>query len=143
MGRCCIGAAARFFRLIASVGRVAEYVSGAVIDVEVAVAEEADESDVEVFCDLHGEARWSTDAGDHRDSTHEGFLEEFEAGTSGEQKQCMAQGSAVCEKLCSEQFVDRVMTSYIFFDAEKFALGGKEAGTVNPACLVKEALGFS
>ena len=110
---------------------------GTVIDVEVVVAEEADESDVEVFRDLYGEAGWSTDAGDHRDSTHEGFLEEFEAGTSGEQEQRMAQGSAVCEKLCAEQLVDRVVTSYIFFDSKELALGVEEAGTVNTACLVE------
>src|SRR5271170_3818555 len=77
-----------FLRLMAAlIGRVAEYVSGAAIDVEVVVAKEANENDVEVFRDLYGEAGWSTDAGDHRDPTHEGFLEEFEAGTSGEQEQ--------------------------------------------------------
>src|SRR5271155_556961 len=100
---------------------VSENVLCTVIDVEVIVAKEPDESDVEVFCDLHGKTGWSTNTGDHRESAHESFLKKFEAGTSGEQEQCMAQGSAVCEELRSQELVDRVVSPHVFFDTEEFA----------------------
>ena len=100
---------------------VPENVLGAVIDVEVIVAKEPNKNNVEVFGDPHGETRWSTDTRDHRDSTHDSFLQEFEACTSGEQKQGMAQGSAVREKLRTDELVDRVVTAYVFFNSEEFA----------------------
>ena len=56
----------------------------AVVDVEVIVAKEADEGDIEVFCDLHGEARGSAYGDDHRNSAHKCFLQELEAGSAGE-----------------------------------------------------------
>jgi len=56
----------------------------AVVDVEVIVAKEADEGDVEVFCDLYGETRGGAYGDDHGNAAHECFLEEFEAGSAGE-----------------------------------------------------------
>jgi hypothetical protein len=56
----------------------------AVVDVEVIVAKEADEGDIEVLCDLYGEAGGGAYGDDHVDSAHEGFLQELEAGSAGE-----------------------------------------------------------
>jgi len=65
---------------------VTEYVLSTVVDVEVSVAKEADEGDVEVFGYLYGEAGGSSDSGDYGDASHESFLEELEAGATGEQE---------------------------------------------------------
>jgi hypothetical protein len=122
---------------------VSEDVLLTVVDVAVPVAEEADEGDVEVFADLYGEAGGSADGSDHGDAAHECFLHELEAGASGEQEQCVAEGCAVGEKFSAEELVDGVVTAYVFAYDEQIAGGVEECGTVDSSRLSEEGLGFA
>ena len=121
LGRCRRSQRPLFYLAWRLVSGVSEDVFCAVVDVEVIVAKEADEGDIEVFCDLDGEAGGSTYGGDHGDPGHEGFLQELEAGSAGEQEQCVAEGSAVGEKLGAEELVDGVVAADVFASGEEIA----------------------
>jgi hypothetical protein len=122
---------------------VFEYVLSTVVDVEVSVAKEADEGDVEVFGYLYGKAGGSSYSGDHGDASHESFLQEFEAGAAGEQEQCVAEWGAVGEEFCAEELVDCVVAAYVFARSEEIAGGIEECRTVDSSGLIEEALGFT
>jgi len=115
----------------------------AIIDVAVLFAKEADEGDIEVFCDLYGEAGGSTYGGDHGNPAHEAFLQELEAGSAGEQEQCVAEGSAVGEKFGAEELVDGVVAADVFARGEEIARRVEEGRAVDSSGSIEEALGFA
>ena len=62
---------------------------GPMINIEVIVAQEAYESDIEVTGDLNGKAGGRADRGYHGDSAHERLLQQLEAGAPGKHEKRM------------------------------------------------------
>jgi hypothetical protein len=56
-----------------------------VINIEVTIAQEPYEGNVELLRYVYRKARWSSYSSNHRNPTHQGFLQKLEAGASGQQ----------------------------------------------------------
>jgi hypothetical protein len=112
----------------------------AVIDIEVVFTQKADEDDVEFFRNLHGKARWSPNRCYHRQTAHQGFLQQLKAGPPRKQKQAIPQWCSVRKELCAEQLIHRIVTAYIFAKRQQIARGIEEACTVQSPGPIKHSL---
>ena len=89
------------------------------INIEVVVAQEADENDIELPGDLKGKAGGRSDRGYHGHSAHERLLQQLEAGTPGKHEKRLAQGRTVGEKLGAEELIHGIVPSDIFVQSQE------------------------
>ena len=61
------------------------------VNIEVALSQESNESNIEFSRDLHGETGWSSDGRHQWKPAHQRFLKKFKAGAPREQKQTIPQ----------------------------------------------------
>jgi hypothetical protein len=111
-----------------------------VINVEAVVPQKADQNNIEFARYLHSQARWRAHCGNHRQTSHYRFLQQFKTGPSGEQKQIVAQGSAVCEKLRPQQLIHRIMAAHILPQHLQVSCRIEKSSSVQAAGHLEDAL---
>src|ERR1051325_8666455 len=109
------------------------------VHVEAAVADEAEEREVELGGELDGERGGRADGGDDGHARDDRFLNDLERRAAADEEQVLVQRDAFAEKR-ADHFVDGVVTADVFAHAQQRAVGRKHACGVNRAGGVEGAL---
>lgn len=113
------------------------------VGVEAMVAEEAYEGDIELSCDLDGEAGGSAYGGYHRHAAHQGLLQEFKTGAAREHQHRVPQRKTIAKELGADELIHCVMTADVFAKNDQAALGIEQGGSVQAASAIEDKLCLS
>ncbi len=89
---------------------------------------------------IDGEARGRTDSDHHRYAGAQGFLHELEARPAADDEDGLRQGQLALAYEVTDDLVDGVVPSDVLAQAEKLALGIEEAGGMDAASRIEQAL---
>src|SRR5512139_1067828 len=81
------------------------------VNVEPAVADEADERHVEFAGEFDGEARGRADSGHYGNAGDDRFLHKLKTGTATDEQNTPRKGHFAIEKLAADHFIERVVAA--------------------------------
>ncbi len=119
-------------------GRLHSLAAG--VNIEMIVANEAEQAHALIAGQFHGQARGRTDGGEHRDSRHRGLLHQFKTRAAADHQDGFVKRDHVFQKCPTDQFINRVVPADILADREQFAFGVEEPRGVETTRAVERRL---